>query len=1034
MNDLELITKRLAGLLVKRPSVTVGLWGSPGIGKTFTVQQLLHQTPCRNLSLHATTDPAQIARVLPRPKKLPVWVERSLEKIGSGEFIETAAITDACGAMLMGLAPFVLHLEDVHEVAPEQLEFIQNLARVVQRLKGIGLIVTSRTQPPEPFETVQLQPLSSEETRLMLEREAGAALPNECVEWIQARAAGNPLYTLEFFRFLARQGFVWNDGKRWHWRKPDREVMPATVEVLIEQQLRYAARTPMLEVALGAKAMLPIEADQGLWETVSGLTSKTVQDARVELEQQGVLLRGEFAHPLYREVARQKLSSEQRRGFARRAIERLRTKPSVEMAEFVDAADLDAPQALSILRSALETARETGDQSLRASLLTRVVEHLRGEERADAAYQAARELRAINRVEAVRLVEMALETQPTKPEALELYAELMAGQQRLTEALQVLQRLPEAQRTGLAGSTRELFLRGMAGDSAGVLEVWGRHPQLQRSTDLDLLYHAANSMSSVGDRQGTLKLCGSVLERDDLDVPNRCRFANLRALTWYHQSEYHQAEASFTQTLDLLKADQADLIARTYYLRGYARMMLARLRDSIRDFEHAAQRYLSLGNVKMYRNAQSGMGDVFKTLGEYERAEEILLECLEVQSQTGPSHALAGTLHNLSVLHQMWLAPFSIPLALKYARAGLDVAKKTSNPRTVNMALIAAAGAETLAGNPTQGLALASELLEMAQTPWTTSQALGEQGAALKRLGRLDEALVAYRRAYALTEASGMDVEIDALGLEIDHLLGDVSSASRRLEAFRGREMKTWVDRVCRYFPQLVTTDADSASLKPESFLHLELLGPMQFSIQDKPETVRGRKRQELLALLLEARIAGRTEISKLELLDALYPDSDEDQATNALQETVRATRASLGAEVIQTAQNGYALGAVTSDAEEFLRSGDTHLWRGAYLDGLMLETRDDTVRESLHLALFAAATTVLETDAREAARVGRILLEFDGYNLEFLGLCINALRATNNHKSLTRLYADARDRLFEVGEIIPERWQEFLEHPTVTA
>jgi tetratricopeptide (TPR) repeat protein len=1029
-----MITKRLAGLLVKRPSVTVGLWGSPGIGKTFVAQHLLRETACKNLSLHATTSPSSLALALPRPKKLPVWAERSLEKMGSGEFVETSAITDACGSILTGLAPFVLHLEDIHEVAPEQLEFIQNLARVVQRLKGAGLIVTSRTEPPEPFETVQLQALSSQETRLILEREASAPLPNECVDWIQTRAAGNPLYTLEFFRFLARQGFVWNDGRHWHWRTPDREIMPATVEALIEQQLRYAARTPILEAALGAKAMLPIEADQRLWETVSGLKHETLQGARVELEQQGVLLRGEFAHPLYREVARQKLSSEQRRGFARRAIERLRTKPSVEIAEFVDDADLDAPQALNLFRSALETARETGDQSLRASLLTRVVDHLRGEERADAAYHAARELRAINRVEATRFVEVTLETQPTKTEALELYAELLAGQQRLAEALQVLQRLPEDQDTSLTRSTQELFLRGMAGDSIGVLEVWGRHPELQRSTDLDLLYHAANSMSSVGDRQGTLKLCGSILERDDLDVPNRCRFANLRALTWYHQAKYHQAEASFTQALDLLSSDQTDLIARTYYLRAYARMVLGQLRDSVRDFEHAAQRYLILGNVKMYRNAQSGIGDVLKTLGEYERAEEILLECLDAQSQTGPSHALATTLHNLSVLHQMWLAPFSVPLALKYARAGLDVAKKTSNPRTVNMALVAAAGAETLAGNPTQGFALASELLELAQTPWTTSQALGEQGAALKRLGRPDEALVAYRRAYALTEASGMEVEIDALGLEIDHLLGDVVSASRRLETFRAREMKTWVDRVYRYFPQLVVTDTPLASLEAKSLLRLDFLGPMQFSLQDKPETVRGRKRQELLALLLEARIAGRAEVSKLELLEALYPDSDEDQATNALQETVRSARSSLSMDVIQTTQNGYELGAVTSDAEEFLKSGDTNLWRGAYLDGLTLETRDDTVRESLHLALFTTATRTLEMDAREAARVGRILIEFDSYNLDYLELCVKAFRATNNHKSLTRLYTDTRDCLSEVGEVIPERWQDFLERTSLRA
>jgi hypothetical protein len=55
-------------------------------------------------------------------------------------------------------------------------------------------------------------------------------------------------------------------------------------------------------------------------------------------------------------------------------------------------------------------------------------------------------------------------------------------------------------------------------------------------------------------------------------------------------------------------------------------------------------------------------------------------------------------------------------------------------------------------------------------------------------------------------------------------------------------------------------------------------------------------------------------------------------------------------------------------------------------------------------------------------------LIESDAYDTEYLRLALHALRASGNHKSLSRLYAESRQRLLEVGEVLPERWQVFLE------
>jgi DNA-binding SARP family transcriptional activator len=235
------------------------------------------------------------------------------------------------------------------------------------------------------------------------------------------------------------------------------------------------------------------------------------------------------------------------------------------------------------------------------------------------------------------------------------------------------------------------------------------------------------------------------------------------------------------------------------------------------------------------------------------------------------------------------------------------------------------------------------------------------------------------------------------------------------------------VRMIHRRFPQLEAVQKVVPVEEPPVQLVVQCLGVMQVVRDGQPVALRGRKRQELLARLLEARISGRAELSRLDLIDAMYPDADETQATTSLKDVVHQVRSSLGQSVIQTTSNGYALGAVTSDAEAFLAGGDTRLWRGGYLQGLELDRLDETVREALSLALRSRLRVLHETDPKEAARLARILLEAEPYDREVLGLCLGALRLSGNHRSLTRLYDDARTRFAEVGESLPDDWKQFL-------
>jgi hypothetical protein len=214
--------------------------------------------------------------------------------------------------------------------------------------------------------------------------------------------------------------------------------------------------------------------------------------------------------------------------------------------------------------------------------------------------------------------------------------------------------------------------------------------------------------------------------------------------------------------------------------------------------------------------------------------------------------------------------------------------------------------------------------------------------------------------------------------------------------------------------------------MRADHQLNLEVLGPVRLT-NGVTKPIRGRKRQALLAYLLEARIAGKPEVSKIELVDALHPDMDEPRALNALRVQVHGLRAQLNREVIETTGSGYKLGEIQTDAEAFLATRDTKLWRAVYLEGISFERDDDGGYQSLIATLHECAKEYLETNPNETVRIARLLVEMEPFDLGFLRTKLSAFRATSNHRSLARSYSKARVRLREVGELLPECWEQFL-------
>ncbi len=1019
-----MLTERFKVILQKRRGLALGLWGEAGIGKSYQVSQLLGGLPCRSASFHATTPLNVVAKTLPKPKKLALWAESNLKRLANSEAIESSSLLDSLGAALAGLAPFVLHLEDIHEADSERLEFIQALAKVVLRIKGVALVVTSRKEPPERFVSVKLEPLSQQESDALLETDLKANLPKEALKWMYDKAAGNPLYSLEYLRYLTRQGFLWNDGKSWHWRKPEQSIMPVTVEALIEQLLNQAKTEPLQRYVLETKAFLPLETSDALLQKVARVNEQELQTALTELSQKSIFKNNQFAHPLFREVTLKTLSLERKRNLARRVINVLEDKPD-QAALFVDEAGLEPEKILTLLKRAAENVEKHSEVEA-AKWLAKAVGYATGEEKVQLILNTSKALQIHDAPNAIKLIEHLLYEQPRNVEALYLAATLYANDLQESKAEQLFAQLPATERESQKGFEALLNIKNSLNRYDDFLNIWQQHPEQRHNAEPVTIAKTVFVLSQHAKAQEAITLVQETLKRDTLSVWQRAVLMNALGVSLNDAGAHEQAEDVFTQLIALGAGHLGNRnMAISFYNRALARKWLGYYQEARSDGLESYSWANEASNSHEVGKALCMLGEISIELGDYEQAEEYLNNSLMLFKQRHVTPFLVDAEVNAIRLYLSWLSPHSKILALKHAYAALAAARIVEDAYSMVDGLFYASITEASCGTANKALELANELEPLAKrngNPLDTYYAAWAKAIAHNALHQNTLSKPLFVQAYNVAEQIKHELNKHKIGLELDRLNNNVESARTRMHWFEERGLMNGVNIAKRYFPEL----AESKDvIKPStSSIRLEVLGSLQ--VTEKTTTsVRGRKRQELLALLLEARISGRSEVSRLTLFDTLYPDENELKASASLKSLVHDLRETLGETVLTTTNNGYALGSCTSDAELFLQSGDTSLWRGSYLESL--ESEDSTVHGSLYELLYGKTKALLESNPQEAARVGSILLEADPYSIHYLKTYLTALRLSNNHGKLTRHYQEAKERLLEVGEPLPETWQGFL-------
>jgi tetratricopeptide (TPR) repeat protein len=1027
--DQLAISSRFATILTKRVSVVFGLWGEAGIGKTFTARQVLHQTACQHLSAHASVPILELVRGLPLVKNLPVWAERLEDRVRQGEYLEDETVLDLLAAKLSALAPFALYLEDLHETGLEQRELIVQLARRAGRIKGVGLLVSSRQLPPEPFEAHRLEPLDRNTVRVMLEAEVASSLPVAALDWIHARAAGNPLFTLEFFRHMARQGVIWSDGQRWHWRTPDRESTPATVGMLIEQQLLVLARDEEAQRALETKTLIEVRAPKTplaseTWTKASQLSHTELEQARQVLERGGVLIGDAFAHPLYREIGFAQISPTKRSQIARRVLEAI--DDARLRAQFLDDADLGSEATKTMLLKAAQAARGAGAELQAGRFLARAVPLHAGEAQAGVALEAAQQLRYLDVNEAERLAVLAGESDAHRFEATWLRAELLAEQSRGLEAERLVETLPEAQHKDLNWWVGILRLRGLTNSVTGTLEVLNAHPGVLEHCDAKTLNRAVRVLANTGEFSQIEALVQRGLERAT-NSEERILHLKSAALIALERADFAQSERLEAEILGLArKIGNLRWVDAALFNRALALEGLGRQQERLEMLEEAMRVCIEMGDITALAIAQVSFAGALHSFAEYERAEQVLLEAQAVFVTLDPTGHAIDCESGLVALYLDWPQQYAPMLALKYARSAQDLARSLNTPRYHLEVACLIARALNANNQPLEALEHSEKAVRLAESldlPTSKFDALWTHGLMLWANAQSAQALGFLNRAQQAAEAYDDHGAAQRVGLDIDRLTNNLEAAKDRLAWFEQRQLHHFCNLTRRYFSSLSqpsNTQPAPATLEKSS-TQLEVLGQMRLRQADHLEPIRGRKRQEFLALLLEARIAGRHEIPKLELIDRFYRDSTEAQAAASLKDLAHQIRTTYGPELIVTTTHGYALGAVQSDLEAYLETGDAQHWNGPYLSG-----PEDGLRPSLQHHLLEQAERSLEHQPEEALRLGRILLEQEPFDLAAVRLIARAMN-TCQPRQLEAFYRAQRKRWLELGETLPEDTQEFL-------
>jgi len=1025
--DLRLrFQKRFRALQGGSVGFALALCGPPGIGKSHTAAGALLGLK-GVVRLRANASGPELARAWRTGPRLPEWVSRVLALLEEGQQLGAPDCVRAFSAALALQSPGILLLEDLHECSPERRLLWTLLARNLRENRGVALLCTSRGTAPPEFESIWLEPLQQGELREIFAGESAVPPPQTVRGWLAQRSGGNPLFALEFLRDLRRRGELWLDGETWRWRggqhfAPIQNTLPSSLEALVERTLNAlsgeAARLLEVRTLLSEDLALPDAFPPELWGALSGLEASRLALAQRELEQAGILRGGDWSHALFFEVARQRVPPEVRGQDAARAIRILESHHPLLAASLVAVARWQGAAALEVYARAI-LASPMRAAALRWELLA--LPHHPPETRVSQALALLERLSGSSFSQEAVVLDRALEVDPSHLELVSRRARLWMSQGKPEKAKPALEALPRRDGAWWLEWMKLLFALG---EHASALALWDGRPELREVVGAGWASSMVKLLAYQGRFEEGLDLAERWLQRPSLSKRDAARLHNARGVLFQTQGKAQEALVDYHHALALCEQCEAGDTARL--AQGNAAMIhnfLGQYAQAETLFAQAAQSMLEAGDLSGYAATQTVRAGNRSDQGNFEQAETLLLEAYAILGHGEASFERIECEIFLARMYALWGLPLHAALSLRYAYRALEHARRQGGRTMLHRALEGAALCEARVGDPGRALDLLEEYRAKLQLELDalSPEAQLYRALALERLGRLSEAVSLLEQVYG-------SCPDPLIGLELDRLKGNREAAQARGAIFTAQGFGLGLHLLARYFP------APSPSPKASAW-RLEVLGPLRLSHRGTPHRLGGEKRKLLLALLLEAHLSGQSELSGEELSGVLYPNSGQDEARVALKQLVFQVRTALEPDLIRTTPRGYALTELHSDAQDFLESSNTRLWRGAYLQdvrglgGLGFGSVGEGMAERLRRVGFELLENPkLSTELiREVARVARILLEMDPYDAAALELGLRALRGLGHYTALHRLFERAKTHWLEVNEPLAAHWSTFL-------